>query len=77
MAWWISVDVKRPTRRTTMWSPSSCHSRTDPGPTPSLRRTSAGTEICPCAVTLDCAIAMSLYYQGNGSMRRGPAFKDS
>ena len=32
---------------------------------PSLRRTSAGTEICPCAVTLECASAMAIYYHGN------------
>jgi hypothetical protein len=36
------------------------------GPTPSLRRTSAGTEVWPCAVTLDRAIGMRLYSKGNG-----------
>ena len=39
---------------------------TAPGPTPSFRRTSAGTEICPCAVSFDCASAMmTLHYHGN------------
>src|SRR5262245_54883358 len=48
-----------------MRSPSSSHSMTDPGPTPSLRRTSAGTEICPCAVSFDCAMIMFINYLGN------------
>lgn len=47
---WISSEVCLPARRTTMWSPSSSHSSTEPGASPSFRRTSAGTEICPCAV---------------------------
>ena len=51
--------MNRPTRRTTMLSPSSCHSRVEPGPTPSFRRTAAGTEICPCAVRRDWAMAIS------------------
>jgi hypothetical protein len=50
--------VNRPTRRTTIFSPSSCHSSVEPGPTPSFRRTAAGTEICPCAVRREWAIAM-------------------
>ncbi len=62
---WISSELKRDARLTTMFLPSSFHSRTEPGPTPSFRRTSAGTEICPCAVTFDCAIGIFLYYQGN------------
>jgi hypothetical protein len=33
---------------------------------PSFLRTSAGTEIWPCAVTLDCGIDIILHYQGNG-----------
>jgi len=32
---------------------------------PSFLRTSAGTEIWPCAVTFDCAIAMTVHYPGN------------
>ena len=40
-----SAEVNRPTRRTTILSPSSCHSSVEPGPTPSFRRTAAGTEI--------------------------------
>ncbi len=32
---------------------------------PSFLRTSAGTEIWPCAVTLDCPIAMNIHYPGN------------
>src|ERR1017187_1792458 len=63
---WISSELKRLARLTIMLLPSSFHSRTEPGPIPSFRRTSAGTEICPCAVTFDCAIGIFLYYQGNG-----------
>src|ERR1035441_9696505 len=55
---WMSSELKRPARRTTILPPSSSHSRTEPGPTPSFRRTSTGTEICPCAVSLECAIAI-------------------
>src|SRR5580698_1764134 len=62
---WISSELKRPARRTTIWLPSSSHSRTDPGPTPSFRRTSAGTEICPWAVSLERAIATTSHYHGN------------
>src|SRR5438270_11593633 len=54
---WMSSDEYWPTRRTTMLSPSSSHSSTDPGPTPSLRLTSAGTAIWPCAVSFDFASA--------------------
>jgi hypothetical protein len=32
---------------------------------PSFLRTSAGTEIWPCTVTLDCPIAMEIHYPGN------------
>jgi threonine dehydrogenase-like Zn-dependent dehydrogenase len=39
--------VYRPALRTTTASPSSSHSSTEPGPIPSFRRTSTGTEICP------------------------------
>src|SRR6266545_6137384 len=49
----MSCDENRPTLRTTTFSPSCSHSSTDPGPIPSFRRISAGTEICPCAVTFD------------------------
>src|SRR5450759_2750585 len=56
---WMSSELKRPARRTTILPPSSSHSRMEPGPTPSFRRTSTGTEICPCAVSLECAIAIS------------------
>ena len=34
----------------------------EPGPTPSFRRTSAGTEIRPWVVSLDCAMAMGENY---------------
>ncbi len=54
----MSSEEKRPRRRTTIASPSTSHSRTEPGTSPSRRRTSAGTEICPCAVSLDWARAM-------------------
>jgi hypothetical protein len=33
------------------------HSRTEPGPTPGFRRMSSATEICPWAVSFDCAMA--------------------
>src|SRR6266540_7443781 len=49
----MSCDENRPARRTTTFSPSCSHSSTDPGPIPSFRRISAGTEIWPCAVTFD------------------------
>ena len=39
----------------------------EPGPTPNLRRTSAGTEICPWLVILDSASAMTLHYHGNAN----------
>jgi len=67
-----SSDEYRPARRTTTLSPASSHSRTEPGPTPSIRRTSAGTEICPCAVTFECASAMALSYHGNAHPARFP-----
>jgi len=35
---------------------------------PSFLRTSAGTEICPWAVTLDLAIDIPLHYRGNGAV---------
>jgi hypothetical protein len=55
-----------PARRTTTRSPSSSHSKTEPGARPSLRRTAAGTEICPWAVSLDDANDMRTHYHGNG-----------
>src|ERR1035437_2272870 len=61
----MSWDVNRAERRTTIFSPSSSHSKIDPGPMPSFRRTPAGTEICPCAVTLERASAMPFHYHGN------------
>src|SRR3984893_5767407 len=61
---WISSELKRPARRTTILLPSSSHSKIEPGPMPSFLRTSTGTEICPCAVSLDRAIAIPLNYQG-------------
>jgi hypothetical protein len=64
---WISSKVNCPHRRTTILSPSSSHSRTEPGPTANFRRTSAGTEICPWAVILDRARAICLYYHGNAT----------
>ena len=57
-----------------IFSPSSTQARTDPGPTPSLRRTSAGTEICPCAVSFDCASAIKVHYHGKGCVATGPPF---
>jgi hypothetical protein len=44
---------------------SSSHSTTEPGATPSRRRTSAGTDTCPCEVRRDLAIATRLHYHGN------------
>src|ERR1039457_3792821 len=67
---WMSSELKLPARRTTILPPSSSHSRTEPGPMPSFRRTFAGTEICPCAVTFDCAIGIFLDYQGNRTAGR-------
>jgi hypothetical protein len=72
---WISSELNRPARRTTILVPSSSHSRIEPGPIPSFRRMSRGTEICPCAVSRDCAIAMVLYYPGNGT-KRGISWQD-
>ncbi len=63
--WWISSEVKRPARFKSTPSPARSHSRIDPGPMPKSFRTSAGTEICPCTVTLDLAIAISSHYHGN------------
>src|SRR5437588_12233600 len=50
-----------------MRSPSSSHSSTEPGARPSFRRTTAGIEICPCAVSFECASAMLAYYHGNAT----------
>jgi len=63
----MSADVHFPSRRT-MKAPSR-HSQTstEPGPTPSCRRTSAGTEICPCAVTLDWMLLIKVHYPGNAT----------
>src|SRR5262245_522949 len=61
----MSSEENRPAFRTTMRSPSSSHSSTEPGPTPSFWRTFAGTEIWPCAVSFECASAMEEYYHGN------------
>src|ERR1039457_3054960 len=72
---WISSELKRLARLTIMLLPSSFHSRIEPGPIPSFRRTSAGTEICPCAVTFDCAIGIFLYYQGNGGLALSDRFR--
>ena len=66
----MSSDVYRPARRTKILSPSASHSNTEPGPTPRTRRTLAGTEICPCEVSLDCAMAMAEHYRSNGSNAR-------
>jgi len=62
---WTSADVYRPALRTTTSPPFSSHSNTDPGRSPSFFRISAGTEIWPWAVTLDCAIDMPAHYSGN------------
>src|ERR1039458_9540618 len=71
---WISSDEYRPARRTMIFSPSSSHSRIDPGVIPSLLRMLAGTETCPCAVTLERASAMALYYHGNAIVLRATHF---
>ena len=52
-------ESKRPARRMMIRSPSSSHSNIDPGPMPSLLRTSDGIETLPCEVTLERAIAMT------------------
>lgn len=49
---WIASDVCAPIRRTTTRSPSASHASVAPGPIPSLRRTEAGTDTWPCAVSL-------------------------
>src|SRR5713226_4025433 len=62
----MSWEEWRPARRTTMAPPSSLHSRTAPGPTPRRRRTAAGTDTWPCAVSFEWAIGdMSINYHGN------------
>src|ERR1039457_7099016 len=71
---WISSDENWPARRTTMFPPASSHSRIDPGAMPSLLRMLAGTETCPCAVTLERASAMALYYHGNAIVLRATHF---
>src|SRR5712692_4027952 len=62
----MSWEEWRPARRTTMAPPSSLHSRTAPGPTPRRRRTAAGTDTWPCAVSFEWAIGdIHVYYHGN------------
>src|SRR6266540_4702034 len=62
----MSWEEWRPARRTTMAPPSSLHSRTAPGPTPRRRRTAAGTDTWPCAVSFEWAIGdMNINYHGN------------
>jgi hypothetical protein len=39
---------------------------------PSLLRTSAGTEIWPCAVTLDCGFDTQEHYHGNANSSKTP-----
>src|SRR5256885_12632854 len=49
-----------------MAPPSSLHSRTAPGPTPRRRRTVAGTDTWPCAVSFEWAIGgIDINYHGN------------
>lgn len=48
-----------PPGATHLFSSSSTHSSTAPGPAPSRRRASAGIDTCPCAVTFDVASAMA------------------
>ena len=47
IARWISSEEKRPALRPTIFSPSFSHRKIVPGPAPSNRRISTGTEICP------------------------------
>src|SRR6266849_9282914 len=62
----MSWEEWRPARRTTMAPPSSLHSRTAPGPTPRRRRTAAGTDTWPCAVSFEWAIGdININYHGN------------
>ena len=61
----MSSEVKRPARRTTIRPPSTSHSNNEPGPTPSQRRTVAGTETRPCAESLQRANTMLAYYQSH------------
>src|SRR5512136_1016328 len=68
----MSADEYLPDRTTKIVPPRSSHSRMEPEPIPSFRRTSAGTGICPWAVTFECAIAIATYYLGNES-RSGTA----
>lgn len=68
---WTSCELKVPARRTVIRSPTCSHSSTEPGPIPSLRRTSAGTEICPCAVSRDLASGTPFNYHGNACRAPG------
>ena len=52
----------------------SSHSRTEPDPTPSLLRTSAGTAIWPWAVTLECAMVMASHYRGSDTSSTWPMY---
>ena len=61
---WRSAEEYRWPLRTTTRSPSASHSRIDPVARPSRRRTSAGTETCPCEVNRDCASFMGSHYHG-------------
>jgi hypothetical protein len=54
-----SSELNRPTLRTSTPPPCSSHSNSEPGPMPSFLQISGGTEIRPCAVTFDRAIAMT------------------
>src|ERR1700722_16124728 len=65
----MSSELKVPARRTTILSPSWSHSRTEPGPTPSFRHTSAGPEIWPCAASLERSIGITSYYPCNGTVQ--------
>ena len=71
-----SSNVESAALRTTIRPSCSSHSSTDPGPRPSFLRTTAGTEICPCEVSLECATAIALHYHGNGRSERNSCITD-
>lgn len=58
----MSSQVEPLARLTTTLPFSSSHSMTEPGARPSLCLTLEGTEICPCAVNRDCAMAILKVY---------------
>lgn len=69
----MSEEVTEPEWRTEIRPFSSSQTRVEPGPTPRRLRTSAGRDICPWAVILDCAISICSHYRSNGVAALGAA----